>query len=159
MDVIVDAYECRMAEAGEAICKIKEPSGELVILSGGKLGVFNAQNMGIAFLDPVTSIGGMGLFTGQPRSAMVKVVERSTLLVLKKVSFDRLMRQTSIMSRRGYAATSMGPCRSASWRATLNWKLFRRGFKSLRPHCRVCVRRRRNCGVEAEWEGRHVARL
>ena len=44
----------------------------------------------------------MGLLTGQPRSATVKVAEKSTLLVLKKAAFERLMRNTPAMTRPVY---------------------------------------------------------
>ncbi|MBM3279521.1 MAG: cyclic nucleotide-binding domain-containing protein [Candidatus Handelsmanbacteria bacterium] len=34
----------------------------------------------------------MGLITGQPRNATVRALQQSSLLVLSKTSFDRLMR-------------------------------------------------------------------
>ena len=100
--LVVDACEFRNADKGEFVCKIKEPSDELFILLSGKLTVLDAKSMEIASLVPVTPVGEMGLFTGQARSATVKVAEKSTLLVLKKAAFERLVRQTPAVSRPVY---------------------------------------------------------
>ena len=100
--LVVEACEFRTAEKGAVICKIKEPSDELSILLSGKLSVSNDRNVEIASLAPVTPVGEMGLFTGQPRSATVRAVEKCTLLVLKKAAFERLIRQTPAMSRPVY---------------------------------------------------------
>ena len=100
--LIIQACEFRTLEAGDLVCKIKDPSDELAILLSGKLGVFDLKNMEIATLSAVTPVGEMGLLTGQPRSATVKVTEKSTLLVLKKAAFERLMRNTPAMTRPVY---------------------------------------------------------
>ncbi len=46
----------------------------------------------LASIDPVAPLGEMGLITGEPRSATVNALLDSTLLVLSKVAFPRLMR-------------------------------------------------------------------
>ena len=45
----------------------------------------------MAAILPVTTVGEMGVITGQPRSATVEAVEESQVLSLKKAHFDALL--------------------------------------------------------------------
>jgi len=90
--VIFKLSEFRNAEGGEVLCKAGEASSEMFVLLSGQLGVFNEEHVQLATIDPAAPVGEMGLITGQPRSATVRAMVDSNLLVIKKTAFDRLMR-------------------------------------------------------------------
>ena len=79
-------------DSGDELCKEGGQSSEMFILLSGQLGVYNQERVQLAIIDPVAPVGEMGLITGQPRSATVRVISKVNLLVIKKISFDRLLR-------------------------------------------------------------------
>ena len=97
--VVLQACEFKAAKKGDTLCQIRQPSDDLAIVLSGKLAVLDERGVEIATIAPVSPVGEMGLFTGQPRSATVRVAEDSKLLVLKKVAFERLMRQSVSINR------------------------------------------------------------
>ena len=78
-------------EAGETLCRQGEKSNAMFILLVGKLAVRIENSATIASVVPVTSIGEMGVFTGEPRSATVEAMERSALLRLSAEDMNRLI--------------------------------------------------------------------
>lgn len=96
---LLQACELKAARKGDTLCLIRQPSDDLSIVLSGKLAVFDDRGVEIATVMPVNPVGEMGLFTGQPRSATVRAAEDSSLLVLKKVAFERLMRQSVGVNR------------------------------------------------------------
>jgi len=97
--LILQACEFKSARKGETVCLVRQPSEDMSILLSGRLAVFDEGGVEISTIVPVSPVGEMGMFTGQPRSATVRVAEDSNLLVLKKVAFERLMRQNSGINR------------------------------------------------------------
>ena len=77
-------------DKGETLCVLGDESSALYLLLMGKLAV-KVHNSTVATIDPVTSIGEMGVFTGEPRSATVEAMEKSAILTLKKEDLDRLI--------------------------------------------------------------------
>ena len=96
---ILQACEFKIAKKGDTLCQIRQPSEDLSIHLSGELSVHNEAGVGIARVIPVSPVGEMGLFTGQPRSATVCVSADANLLVLKKVAFERVIRQNESISR------------------------------------------------------------
>ena len=90
--IILQVCEFRQVGADDFVCKAGEQSDEMLVLLSGQLGVFTEENVSIATSEPVAPVGEMGLITGQPRSATVKALAASNMLVVKKMVFDRLMR-------------------------------------------------------------------
>ncbi len=90
--MVLQACAFRGVASGECICRVNGRSDEMYILLSGQLGVYNEGQMLLASIAPVAPVGEMGLITGQPRSATVSALCDSNLLVLRKVTFDRLMR-------------------------------------------------------------------
>ena len=84
---------CKKFSLGERdiLCNQGESSDSLFILLTGKLAVRIKNSVTIATLYPVTSIGELGVFTGQLRSATVEVMEKATLLRLEKTDVDQLV--------------------------------------------------------------------
>jgi CRP-like cAMP-binding protein len=79
-------------EAGKTLCRQGDRSDSMYILLFGKLSVRIRNSAAIAFINPVTSIGEMGMFTGEPRSATVEAMERSALLRLSTDGMNRLIK-------------------------------------------------------------------
>lgn len=100
---ILDLCELRRCAEGDVLCEVGQPSGEMVIVLSGQLGVYGRNNIQLADIDPGASVGEMGLVTGQPRSATVRVLRDSTLLVMRKTALDRLLRSDAQVCRRVYA--------------------------------------------------------
>jgi CheY-like chemotaxis protein len=63
----------------------------MYILVAGSLAIVTDDDIQVASIDPVTTVGEMGLITKQKRSATVKTAQASYVLVLKKGPFDLLM--------------------------------------------------------------------
>lgn len=96
---VLQACEFRALEAGGRLCRAGESSDEMAVLLSGRLGVYSGGEVEIATIVPVAPVGEMGLMTGQPRSATVRALEKSSLLVLRKPAFERLMRSNAQICR------------------------------------------------------------
>lgn len=99
---VLQSCEFRALESHESLCMAGEPSDEMAVLLSGRLGVFSDGDVQIATIDPVAPVGEMGLITGQARSATVRALEKSSLLVLRKPAFERLMRGNVQICRQVY---------------------------------------------------------
>ncbi|MHB9028492.1 MAG: cyclic nucleotide-binding domain-containing protein [Candidatus Latescibacterota bacterium] len=80
-------------ESGDILCTQGDESSAMFILLLGKLAVRISRSAAIATLVPVTSIGEMGVFTGEPRSATVEAMEKSALLRLDVADINTLIEQ------------------------------------------------------------------
>ncbi len=75
----------------DILCAQGDPSDSMFILLKGKLAVRIKRSVPIATIYPGTSIGELGVFTGEPRSATVEVMEKAALLRLEKTDIDTLI--------------------------------------------------------------------
>ena len=82
------------------VYKAGEPSTDMLILLMGKLAVLGASGEAVAEILPGVSIGEMGMFTGQPRSANIVAAEPSGGVIVAKKSLDVLMNSFSGMRER-----------------------------------------------------------
>lgn len=89
---VLHLCEWRTVQPWDTLCRVREQSNDLAILLSGQLGEFNAENRQVATIQPVAMVGEVGLITGQPRTATVRAIQQSKMLVLGKTAFDRLMR-------------------------------------------------------------------
>ncbi|MEE3234196.1 MAG: cyclic nucleotide-binding domain-containing protein [Candidatus Latescibacterota bacterium] len=80
-------------EKGEALCKAGTPSDEMYVLLTGQLGIYTAEGIRVATTLPVTTVGEMGVLTGEPRSASVVVSSPSNIFTISKTRFDLLLRE------------------------------------------------------------------
>ena len=78
-------------EQGGTLCRQGEASDSMFILLFGKLAVRIDDATTVATIDPITSIGEMGVFTAAPRTATVEAMERSALLRLGAEDLNRLI--------------------------------------------------------------------
>jgi len=78
-------------DKGDILCNQGDVSDAMFILLVGKLAVRIANSATIASIVPVTSIGEMGVFTGEPRTATVEAMEKSALLRLGTADLNGLI--------------------------------------------------------------------
>lgn len=76
----------------QVVCRSNAPSDELYILLSGELAVVTGEGMKLASINPVTTVGEMGVITSQPRSATVEAIKPSNVFVLHKQQFDVALR-------------------------------------------------------------------
>ncbi len=69
----------------------------MYILLSGELIVVTIEGIRVATILPVTTVGEMGVITGQPRSATVEVSKPSNIFVVNKRSFDNMLREDGDM--------------------------------------------------------------
>ena len=85
---------CQPATYGpqDVVCARDSMSEEMFVLISGMLGVFSKDGVQVAALEPVTTVGEMGIITKQVRAATVKAVQPCKLLVIKKGPFELMLR-------------------------------------------------------------------
>ncbi|MEE2658896.1 MAG: response regulator [Candidatus Latescibacterota bacterium] len=89
-------------EAGTVVCQQGGASDEMHILVSGKLAVLE-DNVRVASIIPVDSVGEMGVITGHARSATVEAVEPSHVLTIEKVKLDSVLRAQRDLKNRIFA--------------------------------------------------------
>jgi len=98
--LILSQCVSKSVQAGDHICKSGKPSDKMYILITGKLAIVTEENVRVAIIDPVTTVGEMGAITGQPRSASVEAVRPCRILVIQKPKLDTILRgQRELRSR------------------------------------------------------------
>ena len=80
-----------VAPAGAVLCKKGDEADSMFILLTGKLVVKIDDKTVVSTITDVSSIGEMGVFTGEPRTANVEAVEKTSLLMLRKIDMDKLI--------------------------------------------------------------------
>ena len=84
-------------EPGEFVCRSNTESDEMYILLSGEVAIVTPEGMKVATILPVTTVGEMGVVTGQPRSATVEVTRQTAIFVIQKVQFDVALREDADM--------------------------------------------------------------
>jgi CRP-like cAMP-binding protein len=86
-----------MKKKGESICEEGEENFDLYILLEGKCSVL-FQGKKVADINPIDTIGEMGFFGEQKRSATVVASEPSKVIVLNKELFDEYLNEERAVS-------------------------------------------------------------
>ena len=84
---------CRLVsyKEGENIYEIGDISREMLILLKGRLEVSDQSGEILATIQPGSSVGEMGVFTGQPRPAYVTARGEISGLIIEKNDLQKLM--------------------------------------------------------------------
>ena len=80
-------------QPGQVLCRSNTPSDEMYILLSGRLAIVTVEGVEVASIEAVTTVGEMGVITGQPRSATVEAIESSNIFTIKKPHFDLIIRE------------------------------------------------------------------
>ena len=75
----------------EHVCGSGAPGDELYILISGRLMVKSSDGVQLAVIEPVTTVGEMGVVTRQPRSVTVVALEDSRLFVIPRRQFEAVL--------------------------------------------------------------------
>jgi SulP family sulfate permease len=99
------AHECRRLEiaAGEIIAREGEPADSMHFILEGRVSITvdagNGRRLHIRSLGRHTTVGEMGLITGQVRNATIEAEVPSVLYVLKTNAFERIKRNNPALYR------------------------------------------------------------
>lgn len=91
---ILKMVEARAFSPKQVVCEAGSKSSEMHILLAGQLVVRSRDGMPLATIDPIVTVGEMGIITGHSRSATVIAVKQSNTLMLQKMKFDLLLRKS-----------------------------------------------------------------
>jgi CRP/FNR family cyclic AMP-dependent transcriptional regulator len=83
----------RSFSSKELVVQHGSKSTEMLILLSGRLAVTAPDRTVLTYLTPITSVGEMGVITGQPRSANVVVAEQASAFVLSRIKFEVLIKK------------------------------------------------------------------
>ena len=89
-------------QTGQKMCAFGTPSDEMYILLCGRLRVSTRDGLPVGDIHPVTTVGEMGVMTGQPRSATVEAVTPSKALVIRRSPFEQVLRNNKAMELKVY---------------------------------------------------------
>jgi CRP-like cAMP-binding protein len=89
-----------LLDPGGVLCVQGGESSSMFILLVGKLAVRIRGSSTLATIIPVTSIGEMGVFTGEPRSATVEAMEKSALLRLDAADLTAIIDEDPVIGVR-----------------------------------------------------------
>jgi CheY-like chemotaxis protein len=92
----------RTIKAGEVVCARGKESNEMYILISGELGVIGEKDERLASLQPITTVGEMGIFNRHRRSASVEALEESKVLVIERMPLEALLRADGALRVRIY---------------------------------------------------------
>ena len=93
---ILSTCKSKSFAPGGHVCRSDTPSEEMYILLSGEL-VVVYRCLKVATVLPVTTVGEMGLITGQVRSATVEVSKSSKILSISKAQFERMLQEDLVM--------------------------------------------------------------
>lgn len=89
---------------GERVFESGSRPDEMFILLSGELAIITPEGLRVATILPVTTIGEMGVITGQPRVASVEVTKTGALFTIQKAQFDAILREDQDMQAKVFRA-------------------------------------------------------
>ena len=90
---LVHLCQSKVFEANTQVFKAGEPSESMLVLITGKLKAVSQEGKDLAEITPGNSIGEMGVFTNDRRSATIVAVEKSLALSVEKSLLDALLKE------------------------------------------------------------------
>ena len=94
----------KSCKPGDIICQSGTASDEMYVLLSGEAAVVTPDGLKVATILPVTTVGEMGVITGQPRSATVEVTKPSAIFTIQKGQFDKVLKEEADMQAKVYRA-------------------------------------------------------
>ena len=91
--LLLKACDQESIGAKEILCNFGDPSDRMFVLVSGSLSIRSEEDIQVAKIEPISPVGEMGIFTGEPRSATVVAREECSFLVLTKWQLDLLLRR------------------------------------------------------------------
>ena len=88
---VLSICSSRPMQAGERTDLNGDEAGEMLILMSGELAVLNSEGMRVAPVTPGMAAGELGLLTGLANSSTFEAIRASTILIIQKANFDRIL--------------------------------------------------------------------
>jgi CheY-like chemotaxis protein len=101
---IIGLCQHKSCKPGERVCDSGTKPDEMFVLLSGELAIITPEGLKVATILPVTTVGEMGVITGQPRVASVEASKPSALFTIHKVQFDAILRDDQDMQAKVYRA-------------------------------------------------------
>jgi len=98
---VLETIEVKSFNAGDLIIKEGEKGQEMYIVLSGKMQVFR-ENVVLNNLAPGAYFGEMALIDDAPRSATVKAMEKTKVIILEKKKFFTLLQSETAMANKVY---------------------------------------------------------
>ncbi|GEM_PF-869716 len=95
---------------GQLLCRAGDKSTAMFILVSGELAV-KSGDVELSRIRPVDVVGEMGVITGMPRSATIEVAEDATLIAIRKMVFDLLIKKDLDLAGKVYKNVFESLCR------------------------------------------------
>ena len=84
---LLSVCQTRKYKAGEVVCNAYTDSTEMFLLISGELSISSEDGIHITTLVPVTTVGEMGIMTGQPRLTTIMATKESEAFVITKLQY------------------------------------------------------------------------
>ena len=94
----------RQYQAAEKICQSGTPPDEMFVLLTGEVSIATPEGLKVATILPVTTVGEMGVITGQARSATAEATKSSSILIIQKGPFEAVLKEDPDMQVKVYRA-------------------------------------------------------
>ena len=101
---IIGLCQHKSYKLGKRICESGSRPDEMFILLSGELAIITPEGLWVATILPVTTIGEIGVITGQPRVASVEVTKTGALFTIQKAQFDAILREDQDMQAKVFRA-------------------------------------------------------
>jgi CheY-like chemotaxis protein len=98
IQTLLGASQPKRFEIGSRVCASGSPSEEMFVLLSGLLGVVGTDGSTVATLTPVTTMGEVGMVTGQTFTSTVEAIDSSNVLVFEKAAFEDVLASDSGMA-------------------------------------------------------------
>jgi two-component system, chemotaxis family, chemotaxis protein CheY len=98
---LLSICESRSVSAAQQLCLADTTSDEMYVLLGGELSILTAEGLRVATIEPVAAVG-IGVITGELRTAAIVTSKHSQILVIPKRPFDRLLHSDRHVAGRIY---------------------------------------------------------
>ena len=99
LKMLFSVCESMVYQPDEVVCRNGSNSTEMFILLAGELSVYTEDGFHVATITPVTTVGEIGVITGEPRSATVRATKAVRAFQIRKMQIDRLVREDAEMGR------------------------------------------------------------
>ncbi|OGG54602.1 MAG: hypothetical protein A3F84_17680 [Candidatus Handelsmanbacteria bacterium RIFCSPLOWO2_12_FULL_64_10] len=107
---LLQAGQVTRFRKGQLLCRAGDKSTAMFILVSGELAVKNGD-VELSRIRPVDVVGEMGVITGMPRSATIEVAEDATLIAIRKMVFDLLIKKDIDLAGKVYKNVFESLCR------------------------------------------------
>jgi CheY-like chemotaxis protein len=90
---LLSICEPQTRSPGDFLLQSGQTSTSMFILLAGELAVITQEGLNVAQIEPVTTVGEMGIIVRHPSSVSVEAVRPSQILALNKERFDAVLRE------------------------------------------------------------------